>query len=131
MYRWIDHVSEVELRIEADSPEAVISEALEAVSELLGDPDENQGTVHERVALEAPDRPALLAAWLEELAFLAETRGLICERLVALEVGDAALEATVEARRGAPRHLVKAVTYHGLRFAPSGEGWVASAMLDV
>ncbi len=131
MHEWIEHTSEVELRIEGDSPEAVLREAVEAVSELLGEPDPGAAPVSERIELEASDRPALLAAWLEELAFLAETRGLICERSGELEAGEDRLRATVELRPGEPAHLVKAVTYHGLRFEPAGRAWLGSAILDV
>ncbi len=131
MHRWIDHTAEIELRIEADSPEAVVHEALTAVSELLGEADQSEAVVLERIVVEAGDRPALLAAWLEELAFFAETRGLVCERLEELVLGEAALHATVAARPGEARHLIKAVTYHGLRFEPCGGRWLASAVLDV
>ncbi len=131
MHRWIDHTAEVELRIDADSPEEVLRESLAAVSELLGAADESEEVVLERVVVEAQDRPALLAAWLEELVFLAETRGLVCEGLADLALQEGVLRATVEARRGEPRHLIKAVTYHGLRFEPSGGRWLASAVLDV
>jgi SHS2 domain-containing protein len=36
-YRWLEHTSELELRIEAASEEAVFQEALEALGELIGD----------------------------------------------------------------------------------------------
>ena len=130
-HRWIDHTAEVELRIEAGSPEAVLREALAAVAELLGEPDRGRETASERIELTAADRPALLAAWVEELAFLAETRGLICERVEALEAGEDSLRAKVELRPGEAAHLVKAITYHGLRFEREGERWVAAAVLDV
>lgn len=84
-----------------------------------------------RVVLRAGDRPVLLAEWLSELAFLAEVEGLVPERVTELEVGREGLEATVEGRHGEPRHVVKAVTYHRLGFAPNGDGWHATAVLDV
>lgn len=130
-HRWVEHTAEVELRVEAGSPEAVLREALAGIAELLGEPDGEGRSVSERIELTATDRPALLAGWLEELVFLAETRGLICERVEALEVGEDSLRATVELRQGVPSHLVKAVTYHGLRFEREGERWVACAVLDV
>lgn len=130
-HRWIDHTAEVELRIEAGSAEAVLREALAAVAELLGEPDATRPPVSERIELTAPDRPALLAGWVEELAFLAETRGLICEGVEELEAGEDTLRATVELRPGEAAHLVKAVTYHGLRFEREGKRWVAAAVLDV
>lgn len=131
MHRWVEHTSEVELHVEATSPEAVLAEALEAVSELLGERDPSSPSALERIELTAEDRPALLAAWLDELAFLAETRGLICERVRQLEAGPDRLRASVELRPGTPAHLVKAVTYHGLSFEPVDGRWVATATLDV
>lgn len=84
-----------------------------------------------RVVLRAGDRPVLLAEWLSELGFLAEVEGFVPERVAELEVGREGLEATVEGRYGEPRHVVKAVTYHRLGFGPSGDGWHATAVLDV
>jgi SHS2 domain-containing protein len=131
VYRWIEHTAEVELRIEAPSEAQVFREALEAVSELLGEPGGGEPAVAERIELQASDRPALLAAWIEELAFLAEARRLIPERLRELALREDGLRATVEARRGEPRHLVKAVTYHRLVLERRDGDWVAGAVLDV
>jgi SHS2 domain-containing protein len=130
-HRWVDHTAEVELRIEAGSPEAVLGEALAAVAELLGEPDRGKEAVSQQIELAAADRPALLAAWVEELAFLAETRDLICERVGSLEAGEDSLRARVELRPGEAAHLVKGVTYHGLRFEREGERWIAACVLDV
>ena len=131
MHRWIEHTAEIELAIDADSEAAVYGEALRAVGELLGRASAAAPPVRRPIELTARDRPALLAAWLEELVFLSETSGLICERLVELDLAESALRAAVEARPGTPRHLVKAVTYHRLRFERVGDRWIAGAVLDV
>jgi SHS2 domain-containing protein len=131
MRRWIDHTAEVELRIEAGSEQAVFEEALAAVSELLGEPDPDQPRTCERVELRERDRATLLAGWLDELVFLAETRGLLPIRSLELSLDGPRLEATFEAGRGEPRHLVKAVTYHRLLFERSGDRWIAGVVLDV
>src|SRR3954451_19065846 len=133
MYRWIDHTSELELHVEADSERAVLEEATRALSELLHRDEESpdgEAVTHE-VTVEADDRAVLLAAWLEELVFLAETEATIPEG-VRFEVFDGrGLRACVDARRGHPPHLVKAVTYHRLSFEPQGDGWAATVVLDV
>ena len=129
MYRWVDHTAEVELEVAADSEREVFADALAALAELLdaaGEGDEPRS-----VELRAPDRPALLAAWLEELVFLAETQGFEPLGLESLELGDGSLRATVRGRLGAPPHLVKAVTYHRLAFARTGSGYSARVVLDV
>jgi len=128
-YAWGDHVGELELAIMARSREAVFAEGARALGELLGDGD---GDAEVRaVAVEGRELPALLAGWLEELVFLAETEGFVPAAVRSLELGDGGVQAVVAGRRGSPPHLVKAVTYHRLAFEPDGEGWYARAVLDV
>src|SRR5207237_5037794 len=84
MYRWVDHTAEVELEIEAGSEEEVFDEALRALAELLGVGD--PGVSRRALAVSAPDRAALLAAWLEELVFLAESDGFVAQRIESIEL---------------------------------------------
>jgi hypothetical protein len=82
------------------------------------------------VRLDGRDRAALLAAWLGELAFLAETRGLAPDRL-SLDLDEGGLRALVQGWEGTPPHLVKGATYNRLRFERAGAGWRARVVLDV
>ena len=142
MYRWVEHTSELELEVEGASEAEVFQNALAAFRELTaggaaaqsaagggegaaGDP------VSREIALRAADRATLFAEWLAELAFLAETEELVPAGLSSLELGDGGLRATVEAHRGKPPHLVKAVTYHRLTFEQTDRRWRATAVLDV
>jgi SHS2 domain-containing protein len=129
-YRWIEHTGELEVELEAETPEGVFEQGFAAMRELLA--AEHPGApLSRRIELEAPDRAALLADWLGELAFLAETDGLAPEHLPELRLGDRALVATVEGREGRTPHLVKAATYHRLAFERSAGGWRARVVLDV
>jgi SHS2 domain-containing protein len=130
VYQWVDHTAELELRIEAESPAQVFEEALAAFAELVDNPAEGDLVVHD-LWLTAPDRPALLARWLEELVYLAETEQFVPRRVVSLDVGRQELRGRVEGRQGAPRPLVKAVTYHGLELARREGVWRARLVLDV
>jgi SHS2 domain-containing protein len=129
-YRWVEHTGELEVEIEAASPEDVFGEGLRAVREVLGSEGEGEPQSR-RVELRARDRGALLADWLAELAYLAEDGSLVPERLAELELDEEALVATVEGRRGRAPHLVKAATYHRLAFEPVDGGWFARVVLDV
>ena len=129
MHRWIEHTAELELEIDAATEEGVFVEAAEALRALLG-MRAHGGPALRQVEAAASDRPALLADWLNELVFLSE-QGFVPERVVALELGDAGLRATVEGRTGEPRSLVKAVTYHRLRLEPEGVRWRGRVVLDV
>ena len=132
-WTWGEHVGELELRMEAPSEAAVFEDALQALGELLsGEEEDAAGPPEAReVAVEAPDRAGLLAAWLGELAFLAETEGVVPEKAETLELGPERVQARVHGRRGSPPHLVKAVTYHRLAFEPVRDGFRALAVLDV
>jgi SHS2 domain-containing protein len=130
MYRWVDHTSEVELEIEAAGEREVLEEALRALADLLGNGDADDEE-RRAVAVEASDRPALLAGWIEELAYLAESEGFVATHVVELDLRTGGLDATVAGVLDEPPPLVKAVTYHRLAFEPSGAGYVARVILDV
>jgi protein archease len=129
VYRWVDHTAEVELEIEAATELEALADALAALAELLG--VEGAGEERRTVRVEAPDRPALLAAWLEELVFLAESEGFVPIRLDDVELGEGSLRAVVIGGLDEPPPIVKAVTYHRLAFEPSGNGYRATVVLDV
>jgi protein archease len=130
VYRWVDHTSEVELEIEAAGEGEVFADAARALAELLG-VDTGEAIDERRLEASATDRPALLAAWIEELAFLAESEGFVTTRVVELELSGDGLRATVAGVVDEPPPLVKAVTYHRLAFERSGEGYFARVVLDV
>jgi len=129
VHRWVEHTAELELEIDAATEAGVFVEAAEALSGLLNAGERGEPERRE-VEVTAPDRPALLAEWLNELVFLSE-QGFVPERVIAFELGAAGLRATVEGRAGAPRGLLKAVTYHRLQLAPEGVRWRGRVVLDV
>jgi protein archease len=127
-----EHVGELQLWVTAHTEEEVFVEALRAVADILDDASTGAPETEERaIALEADDRAVLLADWIGELAFLAETDAFVPDAVATLELGDGGLSACVRGHLGRPPHLVKAVTYHDLRFARDGDGWRAQVVLDV
>jgi SHS2 domain-containing protein len=130
VYQWVDHTAELQLHIAAPDEAAVFEEALRAFHELIAD-----GTTGDLVSFEvelaAPDRATLLVRWLDELVYRAETEDLVPEDLERLELNAGGLVATVRARPGKPRHLVKGVTYHRLAFERGAPGCQATVVLDV
>ncbi len=128
MYRFVEHTAELEVEFEADSAEGVLEEALRAFGELAG--PAHGKPVEWPVDLEATDLPALLAVWLDELVFLAETEGLVPES-ADVSVSGMHVTGVVHGRRGRPRPLVKAVTLHRLRFGRRDGAWRGRVVLDV
>jgi len=140
VYRWIDHTSEVEIAIQAGSEREVLEDALAALRDLLGFGAVVAGSERRAVTVSAPDRPALLAAWIEELVYLAESEGFVAAAVERLSlpgeepshgIVDNPLRAVVVGVLDDPPPLVKAVTYHRLAFARGGAGYVANVVLDV
>jgi SHS2 domain-containing protein len=128
MYRFVDHTAELEVELEAESAEAVLEDALRALAEIVG--PGGGPALEKTLVVEAADLPALLAAWLEELVFLAETEGFVAHE-ADVSLSGLAVHALLRGRRGAPRPLVKAVTMHRLSFGPSNGVWRARVVLDV
>jgi SHS2 domain-containing protein len=141
MHSWIDHTGELELSLAAGSREELFGGALAALGELLAEHEPDDGAGGDRapggeeieleIAVSAPDHATLLAEWLSELAFHAETAELVPLRVERVELADASLEATVVARRGRPPPLVKAVTYHRLGMWNEEGTWRARVIIDV
>ena len=135
VHRWVDHTAELELELEAASERGVFEEALAALGGLLaeraGGEEEDTEPARHTVSAGAPDRATLLAEWLSELVYLAETEGFVPTRAERLELTGNALEATVVGRRASLPHLVKAVTYHRLDIWEEDETWRARVIFDV
>jgi SHS2 domain-containing protein len=132
-YRWVEHTAELELEIDAPTEEAVFTDSLLAIGELLS--DEAPAHAGERSSIElslaGAERTLLLADWLDELVFRAETEQLVPLGVERIELDGQSLRATVRAARAAPRPLVKGVTHHRLAFERHGEGFRATVVLDV
>lgn len=129
-YHWIDHTAELELWVEGRTEAAVFEDALLAVRELLVDGGSGK-VVPRELVVEADDRAALLAAWIEELVYLAETESLVPEGVTAIELHRGGMTATITARKARPPHLIKVATYHRLQFGPCDGGFRATVVLDV
>jgi SHS2 domain-containing protein len=127
-YEWVDHTAEVQLEIDAASDEDAFAEATAALGELLGRPGDRRTT--RELAVEAGDRASQLVAWLEELVFLAEMESFVAVRLIEIDL-DGRRAGVVEGGDAPATYLVKAVTYHGLRFEREGDRVRATVVLDV
>ncbi len=129
-YEWREHTAELGLELVADSEEDVFRDALAAFAELV-EGGERGAPARYAVDLGGDTAGDLLVAWLEELLFLADAEAFVPERVEELGLGKGTLRAVVAGSTGAPRPLVKAVTYHGLRFDSEGGRCRAYVVLDV
>ena len=130
MYEWRSHTAEIELALAAGSEEEIFAEALEAFGRLIELADDGSAARHE-IELVAHDRGALLVEWIDELIYLADTESFVPDRVEALELRPNGLRARLAGRSTHFDPLVKAATWHDLRFERSDGGWEARIVLDV
>lgn len=129
-----EHTGEVRLRLRGADLVSLFEEAASALAELmLGDGPHGIIGSSERVVVRAPDREALLAAWIDELVFLSETKKRVWVEAKVDRLSEVELVGLVRGvEPNAIRTAVKAATMHDLHIGPiESGGFEATVVLDV
>jgi SHS2 domain-containing protein len=129
-YRFVEHTAELGLELEAPSLEGLLTEAACAFAELVAGSDAGPPARH-LVELDVLEERTIVADWLNELVYLADTRAFVPRRLGSFARTRSAVRAEVLGYEDAPRPLVKAVTYNDLELVHGPGGWRARVVLDV
>lgn len=132
-FRFLEHTSEVGIEGSGDSLEEAFAAVGEAVAELLGAWFPGAGE-RRPVAVEASDREALLAAWVDELLYLHDAEDVVFGGFEVVRVDEHRLEAIATAAPRGDRRLeggVKAATYHRLQVGRDRGVWTARIYVDV
>lgn len=129
----IAHTADVALRCGGPDLESLFRSAAQGLYHLMGiRAGGAEKSAPHSLSLEAEDLEGLLVEWLGELAYLAESRGLVFEAMAFGALSPARLEARLTGRRvERAEKFVKAVTYHGLKVAKTPEGYEATVVFDV
>jgi SHS2 domain-containing protein len=134
-HRFVDHTSEVELVLEADTLPELFCQTASALAELmLGDapnpPGLDQVTV--RVTVRSFDLPTLLVDWTNELIYQTETRQAVWSEIADLQLGASDIAAELRGLRQPELALqVKAATLHDAVLEAAAGGWKGHLVLDV
>jgi SHS2 domain-containing protein len=136
-YEFFDHIADVGIRIQANSPQDLFVTAALALMAWIGPPPDGE-TVVERVSAEAEDLNELFVRWLQEIHCRFHLQHAyvtgVQEISVDFEQGD--VEALVcsktwDESMNKSYQEVKAITYHQLRIEQQGSIWLASVILDI
>jgi len=137
-HTWLDHTSEISVRLHAPSFPELLAEGARAFSELV---PEHIGSADapewREFTLEGDDRAGTLVDWLNELVFQAEVeRWVPSELSVREEPHGAGRDGIIHVRaRGRtlerPFVLVKAATLHGAELRSTPRGLEAEVTLDI
>ena len=135
-FETFEHTADIGLVARGQTLEEVFTHAAEGLVDIMVDPEGLRENTRLEVTVSAPDREALLVAWLNELLYLLDARGLLPRRCRILHLNNTSLTAeivgeAVDPQRHHVRHMVKAATYHGLRLEQENGQWEARVILDL
>ncbi len=129
--REVHHVGEWKLAIWADTLPEVFVEVARRIAATGGESAGNSGP-WEQVTLAAPDVPALLVAWANDLLGRSEVAHRKYDEIRDLHITDARLTAAVRGHSvGEWRSALKAATLHGVEVRPQGRRWKSVILFDV
>ena len=130
MYETDETGTGVAIVIEDVNPEALFTESLLALSDLLSDATGGTPVTHE-VELRAPDLRSLLEDWVRELVKLSERDGFVPERVEKLRLEQTSLSARIAGERSIPQEEIRALTPQGVELKRLDDGaWAARASLS-
>jgi len=131
-HEFVDHTSELELRLRAPSFGDLIAEGGRALSRLLLRESVEAAPTERQITARGSDRAALLVTWLNELIYLAEADQWIPVEIEAGLVTDTEIRVRAQGVTvSKPPSLIKAATYHGLIVRDRPGGVEATVILDI
>jgi SHS2 domain-containing protein len=135
-YRPISHTADIGWRIWGGSLAELFENAAGALMATMTDRRGLRPRETRKITVEAPDREALLVAWLNHLLYLYDVDGFLGRDFRVLNLSPTRLKARARGEIYDPdRHVgktaVKAATYHRLEISPRDHGWQATVILDL
>ncbi len=132
-YEEAEHTADWALVARGQTLEKLLENAAWGMLELMGvRPGTGPNKRTRRIRLEAPDAESLLVAWLEELLYGIEARGVAYSKFdVNTRDGKYLVARVEEVPASAIQRFIKAVTFHGLRVEQTPDGLRARIVFDV
>lgn len=135
-YRLINHTADLGMEVRGKDLPDLFSKAAWSFFDIMIEARQIDRKEERTIFVEAPDREALLIAWLGELLFLFETGPLVFSQFTIQSLTAHSLQALGRGERFDPRkhHLkaaIKAATYHQLRIWKEKGLWRARVVFDL
>jgi SHS2 domain-containing protein len=135
-YETIDDITaDAGIRVKGSSPEEVICKAILATFNEITDIEMFSGKISSEITVEGKF-PYLLADLINRVLHLHETEGFVCSSCNITELTKNRIKVHLIGEKFDPsRHpsklLIKAATYHRLRFEREGDEWIAEVIFDI
>ncbi len=135
-YEFLDHTGDLGIRVWADDIKGTFQEAARALFDIITDLEKVEVHLKREIAVKGSGREELLVAWLSELLYLHEVKGLLfCDfKLAEIDEGNArgmAMGEEFHEGRHTIKTSIKAVTYHQLEIKEEDGCWQAQVIFDI
>jgi SHS2 domain-containing protein len=136
MFELLEHPADIGFRVFGATPSELFANAAIAMLSIAADPAQVEPRQSWELTAEGSDYESLLVNWLNEVLFWFDGKHIAFRDFTVHHIEPGGIHATGRGEpRDAARHtarlVVKAVTYHQLKVAPTPEGWVAEVYLDI
>jgi SHS2 domain-containing protein len=135
-YRLIAHTADLGLEVWGDDLSDLFAHAGWSFFDLMIEARPFELRQERPITVEAPDREALLVAWLGELLYIFETEHLVFAQLLIQNITSQTLSAIgrgeyFDPKKHQVKTAVKAVTYHQVRIWEAKGLWRARVIFDL
>ena len=135
-YELIEHTADVGIRVWADDVKGLFEEAARGLFDIITDIKTVNAQIERSVTVRGSGWEEVMVAWLTELLYLHEVKGLLfCDFSVAevdrVIVTGVARGERFNEKRHAIKTVVKAVTYHQLRIREQNGHWHSQIIFDI
>jgi SHS2 domain-containing protein len=134
----LEHPADIGLRARGPTLAGLFENAAAGMMEIAASPAGIGEREQKPMVAEAPDREALLVAFLEEILWLVDGQGWLPARVAVplCGISETAVAATAfgeprDTSRHQMRLIIKAVTYHQLAVRQTAQGWEAEVYFDI
>ena len=130
----ISHTADIKIRVRAPTLEALFSETLNAMMQIIYGTDRG-GCIHKRIQIESSCNESLLADFLSEVLFISEVENLVFSD-ADIKINGLHLSAVLNGEPFDPvRHSggseVKGISYSGLEITHDTNGYMLDIIFDV
>jgi SHS2 domain-containing protein len=130
----ISHTADIKIRVRAPTLEALFSETLNAMMQIIYGTD-RQGCIHKKIRIESSGNESLLTDFLSEVLFISEVENLVFSN-ADIKINGLHFSAELFGEQFDPvRHSggseVKGVSYSGLEITNDANGYMLDIIFDV
>jgi SHS2 domain-containing protein len=130
----ISHTADIKIRVRAPSLEALFSETLNAMMQIIFGTD-RVGYIHKEIRIESSGNESLLTDFLSEVLFICEVENLVFSD-ADIKINGLHLSAELKGEQFDPlRHSggseVKGISYSGLEITNDTNGYMLDIIFDV